>query len=246
MVSQRGPYRLQGTALKLQLDSTNLQYLVSDINELGFIFKDDLLTAIEVASELIRESLHSYFFELDKVYTNTYLQSIEFDVIDTGDSVDLTVDVIPQGLEADELPYYSKVLEFGSKPGEEIEHWNSQGDGESILRQRLRRWASVKGIPAGSRSAVIKSIIKKLKKRGRIAEPILGEFFTLYLGDSGKGVKFRIGAPRGRAFEILHNELVQFATESKFQGLSTARVHKGGSIQLRTRRGRWGPVINKG
>ena len=245
MVSQRGPYRLQGTALKLHLDTTNLRFLISDINELGLIVKDDLVTAVEVASELIKESLHSYFFEVDKVYTNTYLQSVEFNVNVLSDSVEMLVDVIPQGMEADELPYYSKVLEFGSEPGEEIEHWDTQGDGESILRSRLRRWASIKGIPAGSRTLVIKSIIKKLKKRGRIPEPILGEFFTLYLGAGGEGgIQFRIGAPRARAFEILHNELVQFATESKFQGLSTARVHKGGTIQPRTRSGQFGRKLN--
>jgi hypothetical protein len=192
-----------------------------DISE-WFNLEDSIQTLINSFPQMKRQFFDNIRGELDTLIrqeitiqdiddTGTYSNSLNIDVLGSEDDPSLHIGFDPVGQEADRLPIYWKVLEFGSDPI------------PLVPRFKLGAWGARK---LGSRLSGF-NVASKIMKFGIRPHPILSKFFILgqpngdllgitsvtqqIIDDAGKGL-------------INNLEIVFFGRSSTGQLLKIARI----------------------
>ena len=225
------------TGHHIRLDDTTWRELAGMVGELGAIIDDGLYEASLKTGKQWKDLIRARFDIQDAWYTGTYFDSIDIQVRDFDDHIFLSVDLIPEGVEAEHVESYAETMEFGGGAGEEADYWAAFGIN---FEERLQKWGRAKGL----NEAQVKRVAYKINRWGRRAHPILGNIFHVYQAMEG----LEIGGAKEKALKHLQNNLravmrVDMASKAK----AYVRTLKSGAtiIQPRTVTGRFMHKVTK-
>jgi hypothetical protein len=147
-------------------------------------------------------------------HTGTYEESVGIDSTGSSDEPELSIIIEPKGPNADRLPIYWKVLEFGSRP-----IWN-------LGKESIRDWVSEK---IGGGEGDLARITNSIRSYGVRPHPVLSNIFILTPpeGEIAGLTPLAIGIAEEEAQAILDRLLNTLITPTK-TGKMQAR-HPAGS-----------------
>jgi len=150
---------------------TFIRYNFEDLFKLSSSLQSILVALPDLKKEVLRSIAARYRSQIqgqmltqDIKYTGTYEQSIKIEFRGSREEPTIALVMRPQGIGADRLPIYWKVLEFGANAS------------PNVLSAPIKAWVGVKGYDGDIGGA---KVANKMRSRGINPHPVLQSIFVL-------------------------------------------------------------------